>query len=259
MRIALLLLPILLAATGARAEGLRDFCADRPGKATPPCILDVGHVQMETALTDAVFRRSSDAHEETYALGASEIRIGLGRRLEAEAAWAPVIVDHQKGAARVTGVGDLTLGARWALSDPDKAGSAISVQGFVNAPTATHGLGAGGWTGGVRLPMAASLPGGFAMGVTPEADVARNANGGGTHLAINATLSISRGFGDTTLGAELWGQIDDDPAARTYSATLDLTAARALGKDSQLDGGLNIALNRNTPDLEVYVGLSHRF
>jgi hypothetical protein len=259
MRIALTLLPILLAAASARAEGPRDFCADRPGKATPPCILDVGHVQLETALTDAVFRRSDDDRQETYALGSSELRIGLGRRLEAEAAWTPVIIDHHRGASRVTGVGDLTLGARWALSDPDKAGAAVSVQGFVNAPTATHGLGAGGWAGGARLPMAMALPGGFAIGVTPEADVARNANGWGALLAVNATLSISRGFGDTTLGAELWGQIDDDPAARTSMATFDLTAAHALGKDSQLDGGVNLALNRNAPDLEVYAGLSHRF
>lgn len=247
------------AAAPAHAGDLRDFCADRPGKATPPCILDAGHVQIETGLADAVFRRSGGAHEDLYVLGASEIRFGLSPRLETEIAWAPVIVDHPRGSPQVTGVGDLTVGARWALTDPDAQGLAVSAQGFVNAPTATHGLGAGGWTGGFRTPIARPLPSGFSLGVTPEADVVRNAAGGGAHLAASTTVSISRGFGDTTLGAELWGQVDDDPAARTYQATFDLTAARAVGKNGQLDAGLNLALNHNTPDVEVYVGVAHRF
>ncbi|HEY0435836.1 MAG TPA: transporter, partial [Phenylobacterium sp.] len=238
----------------------REFCADRPGKATPPCILDSGHLQIETGLADAVFQRGSGAHEDLYTLGATEVRFGLTPRLEAEAAWAPLIVHRVRGAGRVTGVGDLTLGARLALSDPDaRDGVAISAQGFVTAPTATHGLGAGGWTGGFRIPISAPALGGFALGVTPEVDVVRNAAGGGTHLGFVTAVAISRGFGDTTLGAELWGLADDDPARRSYQASFDLTAAHALGKNGQLDGGVNLALNRNTPDVEIYIGLSHRF
>ncbi|HXA40924.1 MAG TPA: transporter [Phenylobacterium sp.] len=276
MRILALLILVLLPALPARAQteaaapaaasadgqGLRDFCADRPGKATPPCILDAGHVQIETALADAVFRRSGGVHSETYSLGASEVRLGLTSRLEAEVAWTPLIVEHQRGAPNVTGVGDLTVGARWALTNPDaKDGVAVSVQGFVNAPTATHGLGAGGWSGGVRMPITSPLLNGvgFGLGLTPEVDVVRNAAGGGVHMAASTTVSITRGFGDTTLGAELWGQVDDDPAARTYQASFDLIAARAVGKNSQLDAGLNLALNRNTPDVEVYFGIAHRF
>jgi hypothetical protein len=247
-------------AAAAHAAEPRDFCADRPGKATPPCILDAGRVQIETGLADAVIQRHGGAHGETYAIGASEIRFGLTNRLEASAAWAPLIVDHQRGSSRVEGVGDLTLGARVALSDPDaKDGVAVSAEAIVNAPTATHGLGGGGWSGGARQPIASPLAGGFSLGVTPEADVVRNAAGGGTHLAASTTVALSHGFGDTTLGAELWGQLDEDPAGHTRQASFDLTAARALGKDGQLDGGLNLALNRSTPDVEVYVGLSHRF
>jgi hypothetical protein len=260
------LLPLLVVALGmttaapAHAADLRDFCADRPGKATPPCILDAGHVQIETGLADAVFQRSGGAHGETYALGASEVRFGLTPRLEAEVAWAPLIVDHQRGSAQVTGVGDLTLGGRWAVSDPGaQGGVAVAAQAFVTAPTATHGLGAGGWTGGFRAPIASPLPDGFSLGVTPEADVVRNASGDGAHLAASTTIAVSHAFGDTTLGAEVWGQVDDDPASRSYQASFDLTAARAVGKDGQLDAGVNLALNRRTPDLEAYVGIAHRF
>jgi Putative MetA-pathway of phenol degradation len=240
----------------AAEPALRDLCADRPGKATPPCILDAGHTQIETGLADAVFLRG---HETVTALGASEVRFGLTSNVEAEVAWAPVIVDHQRGASNVTGVGDLTLGFRRALTTPGADGPAVSIQAFVNAPTATHGLGAGGWTGGARLPVSAPLSKTLSLGLTPEVDVVRNASGGGTHLAASTAVSLGRSFGKASLGVEVWGAVDDDPSGRTYQASADLTAALAVGDNVQLDAGANFGLNRNTPDAEVYVGISHRF
>jgi hypothetical protein len=256
-----LALPILLAAAGARAEDLRPFCADRPGKATPPCILDAGHLQLEVGLGDANFQNGAGVHEDTYGLAATELRYGLTRRLEAELDWTPLILDRRKGSPHETGVGDLTLGVRWSMSDPDGPGGvAISLQPFVTAPTATNGLGAGGWTGGVRVPMSAPLPAGFSLGFAPEADVARNAEGHGTHLTGSAAVSVGHAVGDAiSIGAELWGQVDDDPAGRTKQASFDLTFARAVGKAGQVDAGANFGLNAHTPEVEVYVGVSRRF
>jgi hypothetical protein len=264
----LLLTAALLAAVPARAQtatpdaaapALRDFCADRPGKATPPCILDAGHLQIETGLADAVFLRGHGRDETLTTLGASEIRFGLTSNLEAEIAWEPVIVDHNRGARDVTGVGDLTLGVRRALTIPGADGPAVSVQAYVTAPTATHGLGAGGWTGGARLPVAAALGKALSLGLAPEVDVARNASGGGTHIAASTALSLGRTFGKTTLGVEAWGAVDDDPAGRIYQASADLTAAVLVGDNVQLDAGANFGLNRRTPDAELYVGVSRRF
>lgn len=257
-RLLLALASSTLLAPPAHAQDLRAFCAERPGKATPPCILDTGHVQVETGLADAVFERSHGAHEDTYALGATEFRFGLTRRLEAEAGWTPLIVDHQRGAGRTTGVGDAVVGARLALSDPDKDGAAISVQGFATAPTATHGLGAGGWTVGLRLP--ASIPlGGSDLGLTPEVDVLRDSVGHGTHLAWIGAAGLSHGFGDATLGAELWGEVDDDPAHRAYQASADITAALSVGRNAQVDAGLNLSLTHATADVEIYAGIARRF
>ncbi len=251
------LLVLLFAATAAKAQALRPFCAERPGKATPPCILDAGHLQLEVGLANAAFRSGAG---DVLAFGVTELRYGIASRLEAEASWAPWIVARPKTAAQVTGVGDLTLAARWSLSDPDaQDGLAAAVQGFVTAPTATHGFGAGGWTGGIRAPLSAPLPGGFSLAFAPELDVARNAAGHGAHLASSAALSFGRGFGDLSLNAELWGSIDDDPAARTYQASFDVNAALALGRNGQVDAGANFGLNARTPDVVVYIGVSHRF
>jgi hypothetical protein len=257
--IAPILALLVFAAVPAHAGDLRDLCAQRPGKATPPCILDAGHTQIETGLADAVFQRHGGQHQDTYTFGASELRVGVTARVELEAAWAPLIVNTVRGGARTTGSGDATLAVLAALTAPDGKGAAVSLQGFVTAPTATHGLGAGGWTGGVRLPAAIPLADGLSLGLTPEIDMLRDAAGGGTHLALVGVASLGRTFGKTSLDAELWGSADDDPAGRTYQATFDLTAALAVGDNAQLDAGANFGLNHATPDVEVYVGVSRRF
>jgi hypothetical protein len=241
------------------AEGLRDFCAQRPGKATPPCILDAGHLQLEIGLVDPVIQNSGGVHEDTYALGATELRLGVSRRIELEAAWTPVIIDRTRDQPHVSGTGDASLAVLAALSDPDKMGVAVAAQAFVTLPTASHGLGAGGWTGGARLPIAIPLSGGFSLGLTPEVDVLRNAAGGGTHAAWTGAASLGRSFGPVSLGAELWGQVEEEPAGTISRASADLTGALMIGKNLQLDAGANFGLNRKTPDSEFYLGVSRRF
>ncbi len=259
MRTLLLIAFAALMAGPVRAQKPRDFCAERPGKATPPCILDAGRVQLETGLADAVLQRGHGAHGTTYTLGATELRVGLTSRIEVEAGWAPVIVDHQRGAARSTGTGDAGLGVRGAITDPDVDGPAVSAQVFVTAPTATHGMGAGGWTGGVRLPASIPLGPDTDLGLTPEVDVLRDAAGGGTHLAWIGVASVNHTFGPTTLGAEVWGEIDDDPSGKVRQASADFTAAYVIGDSAQLDAGVNLGLNRATPDVEIYIGVARRF
>ena len=200
----------------AASDG-RDFCAQRPGRVTPPCVIDAGRLQIETGLVDAVFQHSDGVHTDLYAVGATELRLGVSRRVELEASWTPLVVNQIRGQPHESGTGDAGLALLIAVTDPDKMGFAASLQPFVTLPTATHGLGAGGWTGGVRLPIAVPLSDGLSLGLTPEVDVLRNSDGGGTHAAWIGAASLSRGFGPLTLGAELWGEVEDDPAGNNPS------------------------------------------
>lgn len=258
---ALLVALITGCAGAASAQDLRDFCAQRPGRATPPCVLDAGHLQLEVGLDDTSLQRYGGPDEEVDSLLSPELRYGLTKRLEVEVSASPYVVDRvSSGGGHSKGTGDTTLGLLRALTDPDQDGGvAVSVLGFVTAPTATHGLGAGGWTGGVKLPVAAPLGGGVSLGLTPEIDVLRDAAGGGTHLSYVGVGSLGRSFGPLTLGVELWGQIEDEPTGRIKRATADLTAAWMIGKSMQLDAGAAFGLNHATPDEEVYVGISRRF
>ncbi|OJU09049.1 MAG: hypothetical protein BGN86_07055, partial [Caulobacterales bacterium 68-7] len=220
---------------------------------------DAGHLQLEVGLADGTFLRHGGEHEDIDVYAAPALRYGLTPRLEFEASTAPAIVDAQRGEGRQVGVGDTTFGLMGALTDPDGKGPAVSLNGFVTGPTATHGLGNGGWTGGLRLPVAGPLGDSLSYALMPEVDVLRDADGGGTHLAWTAVGGLSRAFGPLSLGTELWGQIEDAPEGRITRATADLTAAVMTGPAMQLDAGAAIGLNRQTPDLELYVGVARRF
>ncbi len=252
-------LAFIISASGVRAEDERDFCAQRPGKATPPCVLDKGRTQIEVGLADAIFQRQGGAHEDIYTLGATELRVGVSRRVEIEATWAPEVIDMTRSRSRLSGTGDASLGVLVALTDPEKMGIAVSAQGFVTLPAATHGLGAGGWTQGVRLPMAIPLNNGLSLGLTPEIDILRNVGGGGTHAAWAGVGSLGRAFGAVSVGVEIWGQVEDEPAGTIHRASADFTAAYMVGKNLQFDAGANFGLNHSTPNTEVYLGISRRF
>jgi hypothetical protein len=95
--------------------------------------------------------------------------------------------------------------------------------------------------------------------VTPEADLRRDADAHGRHLAFSTAVSVGHALGPLAVGAELWAESDEDPGGHVNSASFDLTAAWMAAKDLQLDAGLNAGLTRDTPDVELYVGIARRF
>ena len=67
------------------------------------------------------------------------------------------------------------------------------------------------------------------------------------------------GSDKVTASGDLWGQWEWDPAGTTRQASADGSIAYLVNKDLQLDAGANFGLNRNTPDVELYAGISKRF
>ena len=254
-------LTALTFASASSAEELRDFCANRPGKVTPACILDAGHVQIETGIVDAALTRGDDYSNDTYMFGATVLRWGVGRTTELELGWAPYSISHDHGGATTRGVGDISLALRQSLLNPDGKKLSVAVQPFVTAPTATGGQGAGDWTGGVLLPVTLALPAEFQLGATPEIDVLPNSDRGGSHAGYRGVVALSHPLGGTTASVELWASRDDDPGAKSTQASFDANIAWTpqSNKNLQLDAGANAGLNHATPDIELYVGVAARF
>ena len=79
---------MLLTTSGiASAEDLRDLCADRPGKGSPACTVDPGHLQAEFGLVDWTHDRNPGSVEDDVILGDLALRYGLGDSTELRFGW----------------------------------------------------------------------------------------------------------------------------------------------------------------------------
>lgn len=263
---ALVALSSLAAPAAAQDSGLRDFCADRPGKGTPSCILDVGHWQAEIGLVDGA-RQSDDAtRAESWAYGDTFIRYGLTSLTELQFGLTPYgvekVTDRATGDSEtVHGTGDLSLGFRHSLANPDGSGLSVAVAAGVSVPTGSRAFRADGIEGGVVLPVSVPLNDDWGLSLSPGVDIVRDADGDGSHATYNLVAGVGRSFGPWALGAEIWVSRDDDPMEAVTQSTFDLTAVWTppFMEDAQLDFGLNFGLNDDSPDVEFGVGVARRF
>jgi len=253
-----------LAPAGAAHARARDFCPDRPGKGSPPCVLDKGRFQVEVSGADATLDKSGGISTRDIAYGGLELRLGLTSTVEGQLSWTPyerVRTKDHGVVATISGAGDVGGALRWSLIHPAGDGLSIAVQPFVVAPTGADGIGGEGWQGGVIVPASIPLNSDWSLSLSPELDARPNASGSGRHAGYALAGGLGRAIGAVNLGAELWVDIDDDPAGRVTQTSFDLTAGwtpKGL-KDVQLDASAYVGLNRRTPDLELVVGLARRF
>ena len=90
-------------------------------------------------------------------------------------------------------------------------------------------------------------------------DAAADVDGSGRHLAYGTAGGIGYALTKAvTLTAELAAYRDDDPAGHSTTTLASLSVAWQPSDDLQLDAGGVAGLNHNSPDAELYVGVSER-
>ncbi len=259
---------VLGAAVPASAQvgaGLRDFCADRPGKGAATCVLDQGVFQVEVGLVDYARQRDYAVEVESWAVASTLVRYGLTPLLEVQIGVTPyqtdIVTDRLTGGEdRFEGVGDLFFNARQSLLSPDGSGLSAALQGYLTVPTGSDAVRADGVEGGVVLPVSITLTEDWTLALTPGVDVVRDGDGEGSHGAYALAMGVDRGFGAWNLGAEVWVSRDEDPQGGTTQSTFDLTAIWSPSSiPAQIDFGLNFGLNDASPDIEFGVGVARRF
>jgi len=252
------------AQAGPAPAALRPLCPDRPGKATAPCTVDEGHWQLEIDAADYTRQASAGGAAETWVLAGPQLKYGVTDALDLEASLAPftrVRPGPGAGGRGASGIGDLYLRAKLNLAGNAGGALGLAIEPYVKAPTAREGIGDGAWEGGLLVPVSVSLPHGWSLGVTPEADLLRDGAGHGRHLALQLPVGLGHAVGPLAGSVELWTQQEFDPAGAVRQYSVDLAAAwtPAGQPELQLDAGANLGLNASTPDLQVYVGASRRF
>jgi len=252
----------LSAATAATADE-QPICADRPGKSTPACTVPAGDWQVETGFADWSLQKDRGERDTSLVLGETTIKYGMTGSSDLEidlTPWQRATSSGRGFREIASGIGDVKLLYKQQLT-PGDAPLQVTLMPFVKAPTAKHWLGNGKWEGGLLLPIDYAIgKSAFSIELTPELDWAADGDGRGHHVAMEQVVSLGWQATDKlNLSAELWSGWDWNPSGTTRQASADGSAAYLLSNDVQLDAGANFGLNRATPDVELYGGVSVRF
>jgi len=239
------------------------ICAARPGKSTPACTVPAGRFQVEAGLADWSLEDSRGERDTSLVVGETTFKYGLTDRSDIEVdvtPWQRLTSRADGVRGRASGFGDVTVAYKQQLTS-NEAAIQVALEPVVKIPTATRSLGNGKWEAGLLIPVGyviASTP--LSLGATPELDWVADGDGHGHHAAMAQVIGLGWAASDKVgLSAELWGQWDWDPAGTMRQYSADASLAFLPSNDVQLDAGANVGLNRQTPDLELYAGVSKRF
>lgn len=247
-------------------EQLREMSTDRPDKTESAYSVDAGHFQLEMDILSYGYDRyNSDREnrrEESVAIAPVNLKVGLLNDLDLQLMIEPYVSVRTRDAGGVTrrrGFGDVTVRTKYNLWGNDGGKTAMAVMPFVKLPTNQDDLGNNSVEGGVILPLAVELPGGWGMGLMTEVDFIRDENGGGHHPEFVNTITFGHDIvGDLGGYVEFFSLVSSERGSE-WVGTVDLGLTYALTDDIQLDGGVNIGVTRSAEDWNPFLGLSWRF
>lgn len=252
-------------APGAAASAeLSAICTDRPTKSNAACTVDVGHFQYETDLFNGSFLRLGGVTTDTYLVTNPTLKYGLNKTIDVEVNVAPyeVVRTHDKFGSTSTlgGVGDLYLRLKWNFFNSADAKWSFAALPYVKAPTARIGIGNGAVEGGVIFPINYKLTDKITLTTVPEFDAYKDSDSTGRHF--NSAQLINVGYSlphNVTVYGELYGDWNHDPVRTIRQYSADTAVAWGITKYLQVDAGLNFGLNKYTPGVQAYFGVSQKF
>jgi hypothetical protein len=249
-----MILALLLAAAAAADPPI---CTDRPGKGNGVCTVPAGRIQIETQTVGWSRFEQGGVDSDTWSVGGSVLKYGISERSDLQIGWTPY-VRIKSGGHSISGVGDIVVRLKQRLT-ADDAKVQVALIPFAKLPTAKRPIGNRKVEGGLAVPFSFSL-GGATATFGPEVDVLADGEGQGRHAALINLVNLSGAVAPRlTLAAELWSNLNFDPAGTVKQASADAAIAYALSNEMQLDGGVNVGLTKDTADLELYTGISLRF
>jgi Putative MetA-pathway of phenol degradation len=252
-------------------SALRDFAADRPAKGYDPTTVDAGRIQIETELFNYGFQKLDGVRTQTFVGPSPTARIGLLKDVEFQVNYTPFVrqrvtdtnvVPYDVNSA--SGGSDTFMRLKFNLrGNDDESKVQIGLLPYIKLGTAPESLGGNRATeGGLISAVTFSLPSDWSLSLNSEWDNLKNSTNSSYHSQFQQTVGLSKLIAkDLTLTAELWGLANFDPTLskplRQYS--FDTALAWQVRKDLQLDVGANFGLNRETPTVQVYTGITRRY
>lgn len=251
-----------VAAAGAAPEEA-PICTDRPTRSNFACTVPEGKFQIESDLFNWARTNLPGGQVDTFLYTSPVVKYGVGPNTDLEVNWTPYVETRVRAGGavgRLGGVGDVVLRVKQRFTNPDKPVQVAAIP-YVKAPTARLGIGNGKWEGGLIVPVNISIPKGWTLTIVPQVDIVADvANPRARHAQYQQVVNLGKALTDRlTLYGELWTAQNFDPSGTIDQYSADFAFAYLVQPTLQLDIGGNFGLNQNTPDVQLYLGVSKRF
>jgi len=241
------------------AHALRELSTDRPDRTESAYSVDAGHLQLE--MDGVAFGHDEEGGQRARATALAVIngKLGLTPNLDLQFIALSYVRERldggDVGASQISGFGGGAVRLKLNLFGNDGGPRALALMPFVEFPN--RGVFPGAKTeGGLIVPYAQALPGGFGLGAMFQADARADEAGDGYHAEWVGSATVSHDISGPLGGyVELYSRTSFDAGA-PWRGTADAGLTWALGDRAQLDLGANVGLSEASEDLVVFLGFA---
>lgn len=248
-------------------EAMRELSTDRPDQTESAYTVDAGHFQIEADMASATFDHDTsggnDLKTQTWTAGAINLKAGLLNHVDLQFvfdAWTKSRVEDAMAntITEAEGPGDLQTRLKINLWGNDGGRTALAVMPFVKWPLSESDVRNGKTEGGVIVPFAVDLGGGWGLGAITEVDFVSDGNGGRDTEYFN-TITVSRDlFGNLGGYVELAALVTPE-SGNDWQGQFDLGFTYGLGENTQFDFGCNFGITESAPDFNPFLGITFRY
>lgn len=244
------------------AAELRDLSTDRPDTTESAYTVDAGHYQFEWEALSAGRDKNSGVRTETWS-GSLNLKAGLSDNVDLQLVLEPYTYEQTSANGRsetAEGFNDTELRLKVNMWGNDCGDTAFAIMPFVRFPTHTSEFGDDGkMEGGIILPLAFPLPGGWEPAFMLEFDAVRNEDNDGYVLEAVQSITFGHDIHGPLGGFLEFVNIENNEGGVGNEAYFNAGLMYALGNDGQLDAGFNAGISEEAEDARYFVGLSWRY
>ena len=241
-------------------DGLRrELATDRPDGTEGPLTVDAGRVQVEMDFANTTRNRLDGVRSAGAEVAPFNLRLGLTRNVELGVLVTPWQRETEQPRvgpiAKRSGFGDTTVWGQLNLGGNDGGPLAWGLMADRKLPTASSGFSNGTCEGALTLPVAFELGGGWEGGAMTLVEL-RHTGGGDYRAVWGNTVTVGH-----EIAGRLGGFVELTSAAGdgAHVAACNGGLTYRVGRDVQVDGGVNLGLSRGAPDVQVFAGMARRF
>lgn len=244
---------------------MRELNTDRPDQTESPYTVDAGHFQVEMDFFKFTYDRHSPdgLRTEVWNIAPVNLKVGLLNNVDLQI----VLDDHVKvrtrdaiarTTERVSGFGDITTRLKINFWGNDGGPTAFGLMPFVKLPLDASNLRNGKTEGGLIVPLAIELPGGWGMGLMTEVDFVSDDTGGYDSEWVNSITLSHDLIGKLGGYVEFFSVVGNAPGF-DWQGQVDAGFTYGLTDNVQFDAGCNFGVTKSAPDYEPFIGFSIRF